>query len=55
MNHSKTQQQHDAFYIEQYFVKCLAEFSYYVESEKEAMIVDPLRDIDPYLYSYIYP
>jgi len=28
----------------------LAEFSYYIESNKEAMIIDPLRELDPYLY-----
>lgn len=28
---------------------CLAEFSYYVESKGEALIIDPLRETEPYI------
>jgi len=31
------------------YTKCLAEAAYYIESNGEAVIIDPLRDIDPYL------
>jgi hydroxyacylglutathione hydrolase len=36
-------------YIEQLYTNCLAEAAYYIESEGEAMIVDPLRETAPYL------
>lgn len=36
-------------YIEQLYTGCLSEAAYYIESEGEAAIIDPLRDIDPYL------
>lgn len=35
--------------IEQIYTKCLAEAAYYIESNGEAAIVDPLRDIEPYI------
>ncbi len=35
--------------IEQIYTGCLAEAAYYIESEGEAIIIDPLRDIQPYL------
>jgi glyoxylase-like metal-dependent hydrolase (beta-lactamase superfamily II) len=37
------------FYIEQFFIGCLAEFSYYIESDGEAAIIDPLRETDQYV------
>lgn len=36
-------------YIEQLYTGCLAQACYYVESNGEAIIIDPLRDIQPYL------
>ncbi len=36
-------------YIEQLYTGCLSEAAYYVESEGEAMIIDPLRETAPYL------
>ncbi len=36
-------------YIEQLYTNCLSEAAYYIESNGEAAIVDPLRDIDEYL------
>lgn len=36
-------------YIEQLYTGCLSEAAYYVESNGEAAIIDPLRDIEIYL------
>ncbi len=36
-------------FIKQLYTGCLSEAAYYIESNGEAAIVDPLRDIDPYL------
>ncbi len=36
-------------YIQQLYTNCLSEAAYYIESNGEAAIVDPLRDIDDYL------
>src|SRR6186713_1149051 len=36
-------------FIEQLYTGCLSEAAYYIESEGEAAIIDPLRDIDEYL------
>lgn len=35
--------------IEQLYTGCLAQGAYYLESEGEAAIIDPMRDIQPYL------
>lgn len=35
--------------IEQIYTKCLAEAAYYIESEGEAAIIDPLRETEPYI------
>lgn len=35
--------------VEQIYTGCLAEAAYYIESNGEAAIIDPLRDIHPYL------
>ena len=35
--------------IEQIYTGCLAEAAYYVESNGEAAIIDPLREVQPYL------
>lgn len=35
--------------IEQIYTNCLAEAAYYITSNNEAAIVDPLRDIQPYV------
>ncbi|MBR9854745.1 MAG: MBL fold metallo-hydrolase [Algicola sp.] len=35
--------------IEQIYTGCLAQGAYYIESEGEAAIVDPLREVKPYL------
>lgn len=31
------------FYIKLLYTKCLSESCYYVESEKEALVIDPMR------------
>lgn len=36
-------------YIEQLYTGCLSEAAYYIESEGEAAIIDPMRDIEVYL------
>jgi glyoxylase-like metal-dependent hydrolase (beta-lactamase superfamily II)/rhodanese-related sulfurtransferase len=36
-------------YIEQLYTSCLAEAAYYIESEGQAVIIDPLRETEPYL------
>lgn len=35
--------------IEQIYTGCLAQGAYYIESEGEAVVVDPLREVEPYL------
>ncbi len=35
--------------IEQIYTKCLAQGSYYIESNGEAIVIDPLRDVDKYI------
>jgi hydroxyacylglutathione hydrolase len=35
--------------IEQIYTGCLAQGAYYIESEGEAVIIDPLREVDPYI------
>jgi glyoxylase-like metal-dependent hydrolase (beta-lactamase superfamily II)/rhodanese-related sulfurtransferase len=37
-------------FIEQLYTGCLSEAAYYIESNGEAAIIDPLRDIDEYLH-----
>ena len=36
-------------YIEQLYTGCLAEAAYYIESDGEAAIIDPLRETEPYI------
>lgn len=35
--------------VEQIYTGCLAEAAYYIESEGEAVIIDPLREVEPYI------
>ena len=35
--------------VQQLYTSCLAEAAYYIESQGEAALIDPLRDIEPYL------
>ncbi len=35
--------------VEQIYTGCLAEAAYYIESEGEAVIIDPLRETEPYI------
>lgn len=36
--------------IEQIYTGCLAQGAYYIESEGEAAIIDPLREVQPYIH-----
>jgi hydroxyacylglutathione hydrolase len=36
-------------YVKQLYTGCLSEAAYYVESEGEAVVIDPLRDIEEYV------
>lgn len=36
-------------YVEQIYTGCLSQATYYIESEGEAAIIDPLRDYQPYI------
>ena len=36
-------------FIKQLYTGCISEAAYYIESNGEAAIIDPLRDIDVYL------
>lgn len=35
--------------VEQLYTSCLAQAAYYIESNGEAAIIDPIRDIEPYM------
>ncbi len=35
--------------VEQLFTSCLAEMTYYIESNGEAAVIDPLRETEPYI------
>lgn len=35
--------------VEQIYTGCLAEAAYYIESDGEAVIIDPLREVEPYI------
>ena len=35
--------------VQQLYTKCLAQGAYYIESNGEAIIIDPLRETQPYL------
>ena len=36
-------------YVEQLYTGCIAVGTYYIESNGEAIIIDPLRDPEPYM------
>jgi hydroxyacylglutathione hydrolase len=36
-------------HVEQIYTGCLAQGAYYIESEEEAVVIDPLREVEPYL------
>src|SRR5947199_7646097 len=35
--------------VEQIYTGCLAQGAYYIESEGEAVVIDPLREVKPYV------
>jgi glyoxylase-like metal-dependent hydrolase (beta-lactamase superfamily II)/rhodanese-related sulfurtransferase len=42
-------QKFGVMYIEQLYTGCLSEAAYYVESNGEAVVIDPMRDVETYL------
>lgn len=42
-------QKNECMHVEQLYTGCLSEAAYYIESNGEAAVIDPLRDIDAYL------
>tara|TARA_Y100001978_G_C23690993_1_gene434760 strand:- start:811 stop:2202 length:1392 start_codon:yes stop_codon:yes gene_type:complete len=36
-------------FVEQIYTKCLAEAAYYIESNGEVAIIDPIREVEPYI------
>lgn len=45
----KSESENEDFYLKQINTGCLSQFSYYLESNKEAVIIDPMREPDQYL------
>lgn len=37
-------------FIQQLYTNCLSEAAYYIESNKEAVVIDPLRDVEVYIH-----
>ncbi|TDW99516.1 MBL fold metallo-hydrolase [Dinghuibacter silviterrae] len=37
-------------FIQQLYTNCLSEAAYYIESNKEALVIDPLRDVEMYIH-----
>lgn len=35
--------------VEQIYTGCLAQGAYYIESNGEAVVIDPLREVEPYI------
>ena len=35
--------------VEQIYTSCLSQASYYIESDGEAVVIDPLREVDQYI------
>ncbi|CAK74474.1 unnamed protein product (macronuclear) [Paramecium tetraurelia] len=49
VNAQKAQLVGENFYIQQFQVSCLGQFSYYIESNNEAAVIDPMRDYEEYI------
>jgi glyoxylase-like metal-dependent hydrolase (beta-lactamase superfamily II)/rhodanese-related sulfurtransferase len=47
-NQSKKEKPHTMI-IEQIYTGCLAQGAYYIESKGEAVVIDPLREVEPYI------
>jgi hydroxyacylglutathione hydrolase len=47
-NQSKKEKPHTMI-IEQIYTGCLAQGAYYIESNGEAVVIDPLREVEPYI------
>lgn len=46
---SQKREDFDDFIVKQITTSCLSQFSYYIESGKEAIVIDPIREPDQYL------
>jgi hydroxyacylglutathione hydrolase len=46
---STEKQEFSEFFLKQISTSCLAQFSYYIDSEKEAILIDPMREPDQYV------
>ena len=40
-------------FIQQLYTGCISEAAYYIESDGEAAIIDPLRDIEAVSYTHL--
>ncbi len=40
---------HNNMIVEQMYTGCLAQGAYYIESNGEALVIDPLREVAPYI------
>ena len=49
LHNSNFDEKSEEMKIEQIYTGCLAQGAYYIESEGEAAIIDPLREVEPYL------
>lgn len=49
MNFTQSNQKDNNMKIEQIYTGCLAQGAYYIESDGEAVVIDPLREVEPYL------
>jgi glyoxylase-like metal-dependent hydrolase (beta-lactamase superfamily II) len=47
--HSGNKIKQSCMYVEQMYTNCLAEAAYWVESEGEAVVIDPIRETAPYI------
>jgi glyoxylase-like metal-dependent hydrolase (beta-lactamase superfamily II)/rhodanese-related sulfurtransferase len=49
MEHNFVNTNESKMKIEQIYTGCLAQGAYYIESEGEAVVIDPLREVEPYI------
>jgi hydroxyacylglutathione hydrolase len=49
LHHQQKINQHHIMRVEQIYTGCLAQGAYYIESNGEAAVIDPLREIQPYI------
>src|SRR4026209_1723149 len=49
MEHNFVNTNESKMKIEQIYTGCLAQGAYYIESDGEAVVIDPLREVEPYI------